>query len=307
MRFFAAILTATGIALTSFLFHACNSSTTAPTSSILDEISGYQNWNVIDVVVGPDPFLASAHGVNNGFTRLIYVNKAKNNDSTYPEGTIIVKELRNANGDVIGPLTIMLKRSGNYNPAGNGWEWAMTNNSRDSIAAHGDNEAMASCAGCHSQANQNNNGSDWVFRHPKEYTIDDVAAFADFTNWEKVAENFGPDPFLVQAHGVTDSLQRIVWMNYRTKAVNGKYPTGMIIVKELRDKNGNSVGPLTVMVKRGGSFNPDGNGWEWFMTNPSRDAIVTRGDNATAANGICASCHAQAPNAGGTDWVFTQP
>jgi len=62
------------------------------------------------------------------------------------------------------------------------------------------------------------------------------------------------------------------------------------------------------MVKRGGNFNPDGNGWEWFMTSPTRDTIMTRGDNSTAANGICAGCHSQA-NAGdnGVDWVFTRP
>ncbi len=308
-RFFGAFFVIGLIVAGSVAFQACDSSSsTAPTGSILDEITGYQGWTVLDAVVGPDPFLAAAHGVNNGFIRVVYASQGPDANGTYPEGTIIVKELRDADGNVVGPLTIMLKRGSDFNPAGNGWEWAMTNDTRDSIALHGDNQAMALCANCHTQANAAGNGSDWVFKHPKEYTVDDMAAFLDFANWEKVAENFGPDPFLGQAHGVKDSLHRIVWMNYRLKAFDGKYPTGMIIVKELKDRNGNSVGPLTVMVKRGGNFNPDGNGWEWFMTSPARDTIMTRGDNSTAANGICAGCHSQA-NTGdnGVDWVFTRP
>jgi len=106
----------------------------------------------------------------------------------------------------------------------------MTNNTRDGIALHGDNQAMTLWANCHTDGN----GSDWVFQHPEGYTVDDVAVFSDFANWEKVAERFGPDPFLGQAHGVKDSLYRVVWMNYRVKAFNDRYPTGMIIAKELK-------------------------------------------------------------------------
>jgi cytochrome c peroxidase len=77
------------------------------------------------------------------------------------------------------------------------------------------------------------------------------------------------------------------------------------VLKELQDKMGNVTGALTVMVKRGADFNPDGNGWEWFMTDVNLTTVLTQGDNATAGDGMCATCHAGAnTNSNGTDWVF---
>jgi hypothetical protein len=109
--------------------------------------------------------------------------------------------------------------------------------------------------------------------------------FKDYESWNVVDRVVGPDPFLATAHGITDNFIRMIYSNTTVVPQPGElFPSGKIFVKELRDLNGNITGPLTVMVKRETVFNPNGNGWEWFMTNDSRDAIVTRGDNATALN-----------------------
>lgn len=130
--------------------------------------------------------------------------------------------------------------------------------------------------------------------------------FKDYKSWKKVATKFGPDPLLQSAHGANDSLFRNIYFKDDAKATTGEYETGTIILKELTDETGNVVG-ITVMAKRGGDFNPSGNGWEWFMTDAQLSQIVTSGDNAQAANGACAGCHSQAnSNNNGVDWVFTR-
>ena len=136
-------------------------------------------------------------------------------------------------------------------------------------------------------------------------TTDD---FKGYASWTKVATEYGPDPLLMTAHGVEDSLYRHIYIKDNKKPSNGKYPVGTIVLKELRDEMGVITGALTVMVKRGGDFNPDGNGWEWFMTSTDLATVLTQGDNATAGDGMCANCHTSAnTNNNGEDWVFTQP
>ncbi len=135
-------------------------------------------------------------------------------------------------------------------------------------------------------------------------TTDD---FKDYKSWTLKATKNGPDPFLKTAHGVEDSLTRKIYFNSAAKAKSGNYPVGSIILKELTDANGNLQGAFTVMVKRGGGFNPDGNGWEWFMVSTDFKTVMTQGDNATAGGGLCASCHSAAnQNNNGLDWVFTK-
>ncbi len=133
-------------------------------------------------------------------------------------------------------------------------------------------------------------------------TLDD---FKDYKSWALVDTAMGPDPFLGQAHG-GGPLTRSIYFKDDAMPQDGEYPKGTIILKELTDANDNVVGALTMLVKRGGDFNPDGNGWEWFMTTTDLDTVMTQGDNATAGGGACAGCHAQAnSNNNGTDWVFS--
>ncbi|APF20842.1 cytochrome P460 family protein [Caldithrix abyssi] len=131
--------------------------------------------------------------------------------------------------------------------------------------------------------------------------------FKDYKNWTLKATETGPDPFLKTAHGVNDNFTRKIFFNATAKASNGEYPVGSMILKELTDDQGNVQGAFTVMVKRGGNFNPDGNGWEWFMVSTDFSTVITQGDNATAGDGNCASCHSAANvNNNGLDWVFTR-
>ncbi len=134
-------------------------------------------------------------------------------------------------------------------------------------------------------------------------TLDD---FNDYASWTQVASNKGPDPLLMTAHGVNDTLTRNVYFNDEARLQDGEYPTGSIIVKELRDEQNMLQGGLTIMVKRNGGFNENGNGWEWFMTDTNLETILVQGDNASAMDGACAGCHAQAnTNNNGADWVFS--
>jgi len=50
------------------------------------------------------------------------------------------------------------------------------------------------------------------------------------------------------------------------------------------------------MAKRGGPYNPGGDGWEWFkvtFTPGGRAKIAARGEAEVANLGSCQGCHAQ--------------
>ena len=64
------------------------------------------------------------------------------------------------------------------------------------------------------------------------------------------------------------------------------YPVGTIL----------QLLPGEAMAKRGGRFNPEGNGWEWFRLTftPSGHARIAARGGAEVANGLgsCQGCHA---------------
>jgi hypothetical protein len=65
---------------------------------------------------------------------------------------------------------------------------------------------------------------------------------------------------------------------------NKRYPVGTIL----------QVFPFEAMVKRGGKFNREGNGWEWFRLSvrPEGATILARGGpEVTNAAGSCQTCH----------------
>jgi len=66
-----------------------------------------------------------------------------------------------------------------------------------------------------------------------------------------------------------------------------RYPVGTIV----------QLFPFEAMVKRGGRFNPDGDGWEFFRlaVTPAGTEIVARGGpEVTNGAGSCQGCHAAA-------------
>jgi hypothetical protein len=54
------------------------------------------------------------------------------------------------------------------------------------------------------------------------------------------------------------------------------------------------------MVKRGGTFSPEGNGWEYFMSDSALSQTQMRGGSDT----LCFGCHSGAKN---TDFMFSAP
>jgi hypothetical protein len=84
--------------------------------------------------------------------------------------------------------------------------------------------------------------------------------FQGFHAWEKFSFPESMDGFPAHLGGPRD-----VYLNARPPKGSKEFPIGTIIVKEVIDG-----GPVTdhiifARVKRGGSYNPDANGWEWFQ------------------------------------------
>lgn len=140
---------------------------------------------------------------------------------------------------------------------------------------------------------------------PQEF-VADSADFVGYSSWEQTTEPIvGVDPagiLIGGAHGATDSnLVRSVFISPRgaKRGTNGEFPNGTLLLKELKDKDGNIM-MLTSMAKRGGSFDPTGKNWEYFMMD-GKGSIQGRG--AGLMDGMCKGCHAGAAS---TDYVFTR-
>lgn len=117
-------------------------------------------------------------------------------------------------------------------------------------------------------------------------------SFAHFTSWESFDGGTTAD----------DSLnlvgQRILYLNQRPPHGSTQFPIGTIIVKTTQG------GATFAMARRGGGFNPQGLGWEWFQLATGADGtptILWRGDGTsgmlaygtTSATG-CNDCHFEA-------------
>jgi hypothetical protein len=91
---------------------------------------------------------------------------------------------------------------------------------------------------------------------------------------------------------------RTIYINKPEEAgrEQGAYPVGTIIIKEGRDYNDRSkIVRFQIMAKRGGGFNPLGNGWEWSLVDSDDLSLANnyRGDNSILlGTATCYSCHA---------------
>jgi len=104
-------------------------------------------------------------------------------------------------------------------------------------------------------------------------------------------------------------------MNTIAAQSTGDFAMGSIIVKEVFNYRMTDNGPektlleqggLLAMVKRGGDFNSDHSGWEWFVLAPDLSSVVSQG--ADLMGGACNVCHGKAgPEAMGMDYVFPKP
>lgn len=141
---------------------------------------------------------------------------------------------------------------------------------------------------------------------PEEF-IANNDTFSSFMTWTLGGEFYGMDPSLGGAHGGNDStVTRSVYFKNNIKPTGGMYPTGAVIVKYSHNTGGD-LNEYTAMVKRGGSFNGDGNGWEYFML--AGDGQIATDDHgnemrgANLMNGMCMGCHSSAKS---SDYIFTQ-
>jgi Fe-S cluster biogenesis protein NfuA len=120
-------------------------------------------------------------------------------------------------------------------------------------------------------------------------------------------------PGLAGAHeGGNDAFTRLVYASTTADPVSGEYPEGTVFVKETfrynpatGAKEFAAMGGLLAMVKRGGDFNPDHGGWEWFMLESDASAIAARG--ADLMDGACNACHSVSDTYGGSDYAFAHP
>ncbi|WP_053979256.1 cytochrome P460 family protein [Marinagarivorans algicola] len=263
-------------------------------------LSNYTSWQVSDYTIGiTSDFLGGKHGSTNAENaRLVFENTlaaAQSGTDDYAQGSTIVKEVfttKDGEKEFAGTFA-MVKRGGNYNPDGAGWEW-FNMNSDNMVVARGQ---LAGCIGCHAKATDAN-GVDYTFTKPSEFvgTLDDIK---DYKSWTKVDEVTGDNLANGGAHstsGTRKTYKKQASASPYTEA--GEYPIGTIIVKEITNTAG-SITNLYAMIKRGGSFNVNGGGWEWFT--PSTDLSSA---GSLGAGSFCAGCHGKAGDTTQTDASF---
>ncbi len=123
-----------------------------------------------------------------------------------------------------------------------------------------------------------------------EYAATD-ADFENFRNWTVVKQLSKALSEDGRAH--TDAA-RTIWIKQAnaTRSQNGQYPNGTILVKEVQGGYG-----IVAMVKRGGAFNSNHNGWEWFRLDTAGKITSRNSSN------VCNNCHAQVKD---LDYAFTK-
>ncbi len=301
LRTFTLLLLLFLILTSALIFTACSEddNSTDPADEFIAseaDFDGWQNWTAVGFNKGPADNLGQAHAGNDeNATRWIYMKDMGDmpEGGEYPQGTIIVKEVLDADGSQIG-LVAMVKRGGDFNSQYGGWEWFAWDGGEMNRGADLMNNA---CNNCHAAA-----AVDHVFSDIEGYGASETL-FDGYENWPIIAENQGPDEALGPAHaGNDENATRIIrfYSENLKAAANGDYPWGARIIKEVRDGDDNLIA-LTAMVKQGGDFNPAANGWYWYMWTLDDQGSRT----GIAAEGVvsgCNGCHSQAAD---LDYVFT--
>ncbi len=304
------------LALGSLVFVGCeDDGDDDPAGFIADASSfdGYRSWTQVDYTIDASNGLGGAHMGNQAdFHRRIfaYGNPSAQNGE-YPEGTILVKETFNhdASGSMQyadqGGLLAMVKRGAGFNPGAGDWEWFMLSNDASEIMVRGGAEVMdGACNSCHSAATTYD-GLDHVFKHPSESVVELSGILADYSSWAVVDEVTGDHDFLNAAHGGADATRKVFKNTLHADpnpagSSGDMWPTGTVFVKEVW-QDGVLNDARTAMVKRGGSFDPAGDGWEYFMFSGD-GTVLAQGGSETS----CAGCHSHANSSEGygRDWVF---
>lgn len=141
---------------------------------------------------------------------------------------------------------------------------------------------------------------------PSEFIADDNT-FKDFMTWSLDATHSGPDPGLGGFHLGNDStVTRDIYFKNGQNSVNGKYPTGTLIVKHAYNAGG-SLNEYAAMAKRGNNYNTAGGDWEYFVLDASgairKDTAGVEFRGFDLFSSACTSCHAGAAN---KDFVYSK-
>jgi len=315
---------ALSLVVSTLFFSGCGSDGNSDKGTLNDEITQQfrhyatdtDQWMKVETLFGPDPAIASdlsvAHGTGSLF-RTIYKSPvdAKVVNGVYADGTLLVKELRLDDngelGEITGSTTVMIKEAGE-------WTYLKLTSDLKQIEAMGTSlnnkvGSVKGCVTCHTQAAA---GDDFTFP-PREAVGDAVESLEDFLDyktsaqWTLIESLRGRDPagaLFGDKHALNQNLYRTIYKKQTAPKVNGAYPAGTIFLKELSmpdvndvNKSGDIVGALTIMLKQSSGAERTNN-WEYFMTNPERNAIMLQGMGSDATltkeNNVsgCINCHA---------------
>lgn len=118
--------------------------------------------------------------------------------------------------------------------------------------------------------------------HAKREFVAEVDDFKCLTTGTRA-----PDKTFFIFHEKRAALKKAVRKTKRGKLGKG-YPVGTIL----------QLFPFEAMAKRGGDFNPEGDGWEYFKLSISGDGITTIVQRGTSevtglTGGSCQGCHLQ--------------
>jgi len=290
-----------------------------------NDFANFTGWDVFDYAVYPvnSATLGTAHGGNDStVARIIYKNSdTEFNNGAYDRGSVFVKETFMWDNGQKSPVAMggflgMVKRGGDFNADEGGWEYFDLGDG-SGIAMRGTDDIMdGMCQGCHKSASgMGMNGMDYIFHHPAEYAVDAGTEWQDIFShagsWELLDSREGDDPLLGGAHGGGVMKRDTYRWQPGARYNNGEFPIGTVLAKEVyeADSLGNKSNiTWTAMAKRGGDFNPDFGGWEWFMiTDPMDDDIRTVMRGADLMNNMCNGCHSTADINSGGDYVFDHP
>lgn len=122
--------------------------------------AGFLSWKLEATTKGSSPSLGEAHlGNDSTVTRKVYFKNGQNKiGDSYPIGTVIVKQAKNASGIIIETVA-MVKRGNNFNSTVGNWEWFMLDtegkiakNTSGSDLRGGASLMNGMCNGCHGKA-----------------------------------------------------------------------------------------------------------------------------------------------------------
>lgn len=145
-----------------------------------------------------------------------------------------------------------------------------------------------------------------------------VARNSDFEGWRNwpIVKKTADTSLLANSGGahlsrVPNSQRWVYVKGNASRAADGQYPIGTMIVKEYRKTSGDTINTFYVaMTKRGKNFNPDFGNWEWFHIDPVSLKIRLAGGGvnaeyrgATLFTNTCNQCHVAAKS---KDFVFSK-